>query len=244
VAFFVIEVTFKRQITSFHVILLVYFERERGGDIMTAKKDLIIAVLATFCLTATLFVVIPIGGLPVYDPWKDLNDDGVIDGQDFQMVKGSIPSLGEPINKTALLYNVNDTFTALLSRIDSLNASLLELQSRVEALETGYVGRPAYDSGWVTVNAGNYLTLTHNLNTTEVFVYVVGRLGPPDDHIIHHLHYGGWGYYLYDGTGHVYASREEGLTWTGLTNTTIGLVRSSGDTDWQQVRVMIWKIPQ
>lgn len=63
---------------------------------MTTRKDLIIAVLATFCLTATLFVVIPIGGLPAYDPWKDLNDDGVIDGQDFQMVKGSIPSLGEP----------------------------------------------------------------------------------------------------------------------------------------------------
>jgi hypothetical protein len=139
VAFFVIEVSFKRQITSFHVILLVYFEGERGGDNMTTRKDLIIAVLATFCLTATLFMVVPIGGLQVYDPWKDLNDDGVIDGQDFQMVKGSIPSLGEPINKTALLYSVNDTLTALLSRIDGLNASLLDLEAyfetRMDALE-------------------------------------------------------------------------------------------------------------
>ncbi|MGB9694165.1 MAG: hypothetical protein ACPLYF_04915 [Fervidobacterium sp.] len=65
---------------------------------MASKKDLIIAVLATFCLTATLFTVVPIrsqntGG---YDPWKDLNDDGVIDSTDLGMLGTSWATTGDP----------------------------------------------------------------------------------------------------------------------------------------------------
>jgi hypothetical protein len=45
------------------------------------KKDLTIVALATFCLTATLFMIIPIrSDTPpgTYDPWVDTNDDGNI----------------------------------------------------------------------------------------------------------------------------------------------------------------------
>ncbi len=120
---------------------------------MVTKKDLVIAVLATFCLTATLFMIIPtrsslttsqLGG---YDPWRDLNDDGIIDIYDVVLVTSIYNSTGTPLNKTALLLE-------LQSRVDSLNASILdleaylktwitdletslvELQSKVEALET------------------------------------------------------------------------------------------------------------
>jgi hypothetical protein len=34
--------------------------------------------------------------MPEYDPWIDINDDGVIDGQDFQIMKKYIPSAGDP----------------------------------------------------------------------------------------------------------------------------------------------------
>jgi hypothetical protein len=43
---------------------------------------------------------------------------------------------GTPINKTELLLNVNATYTKLLSRINSLNASLLEQQAKIAKLET------------------------------------------------------------------------------------------------------------
>jgi len=221
------------------------------------KKDLVIAVLATFCLTATLFVVIPIGGLPVYDPWIDLNDDGVIDGQDFQMVKGSIPSLGEPINKTALLYNVNDTLTALLSRIDSLNASLLDLeayfetrintlnatlveqQSRISDLETQLIilnatklGKPDYDSGGLSVPAGESRILTHGLNTTNVIVYMVGYDFNGQE--FHQMDYGGEKSSIYNW----------GACWSELTTTTIKVTRYGSDFVWDVIRVMVWKIPE
>ena len=95
------------------------------------KKDLIIAILTTFCLTSLLFTVIPIRSTPTpggYDPWIDTNDDGIINYEDlfnFAIIYGTS---GTPVNKTDLLLQ-------LQSKIDSLNASLLDLGARVEALE-------------------------------------------------------------------------------------------------------------
>ena len=54
------------------------------------KKDLVIVALATFCLTATLFMILPSkSGLP-YDPWADVSgptpgvEDGTINMRDIQ----------------------------------------------------------------------------------------------------------------------------------------------------------------
>jgi hypothetical protein len=65
---------------------------------MASKKDLIIAVLITFCLTATLFTIIPIRSEQgsSYDAWKDLNDDGVIDSTDLGMLGTSWATTGDP----------------------------------------------------------------------------------------------------------------------------------------------------
>lgn len=55
------------------------------------KKDLIIVALATFCLTATLFMMIPTRSeTPVgtYDPWVDVNEDGKINVLD-SIVQGN-----------------------------------------------------------------------------------------------------------------------------------------------------------
>jgi len=64
-----------------------------------------------------------------YDPWCDINDDGIIDIQDIYFVALGYGTIGNSINKTALLYEVNATFTDLLSRIDSMNTSLLDLEA-------------------------------------------------------------------------------------------------------------------
>ncbi len=70
-------------------------------------------------------------GVHDYDPWCDFDDDGDIDIYDIVDIAGRYGTTGTPINKTALLYNVNDTFTELLSRIDSLNASLHQSSSQI-----------------------------------------------------------------------------------------------------------------
>lgn len=97
---------------------------------MKIKKGLIIAILATLCLAVTLFATIPTRSQSgsSYDPWVDVNDDGSIDMADISIAIDSFMTTGTPINKTALLLE-------LQTDVDSLNASVIELQSRVAALE-------------------------------------------------------------------------------------------------------------
>lgn len=147
---------------------------------MVTKRDLVIAVLCTFCLTFTLFTILPAGsnykasGIGEYDPWCDLDDDGKINIYDVVMVTSKYNTTGTPMNKTAKLLelqagidSLNATNLELQSRVDLLNASLFELQSKMEALETripkkGYISistaafTPAGNLG-TFLKSGSYL---------------------------------------------------------------------------------------
>jgi len=220
---------------------------------MKIKKDLIIVVLATFCLTSVLFLIpASSSGILPYHPWWDVNDDGKIDIQDLARVSGAFGTYGEPINKTALLLE-------LISRVDSLNASLLDLeayfetridtlnvtiveqQSRIAELESEIavlnatkLGTPDYDSGWFDISNGGQVIKTHNLSTTNVLVFMVGKYSNSSSPYIHQRFYGGeetWPNYW-------------GAYWLDLTETTIRVVRQAQDVLWNNVRVMIWKIPE
>jgi hypothetical protein len=72
-----------------------YLQRRKGGDIMV-KKDLVIAILATFCLTATLFLIIPIRSASLYDPILDVNHDRKIDIKDIAAVAKAFGTTGDP----------------------------------------------------------------------------------------------------------------------------------------------------
>lgn len=60
-----------------------------------------------------------------YDPWLDINDDGIIDIYDVVSVCIAYDSKGTPINKTQLLLEI-------LAKIDNLNATLQDLEAYVE----------------------------------------------------------------------------------------------------------------
>ena len=78
----------------------------------------------TFCICFVLFASLLFGNIILaqdggsYDPWMDLNDDGIIDAQDLQLLALIYSTSGTPINKTELLL-------LLEARIDSLNTTLL-----------------------------------------------------------------------------------------------------------------------
>jgi hypothetical protein len=67
----------------------------KGGD-TTVKKDLVISVLVTFCLTAILFTVIPVGSYGTYSPWIDYNSNGKIDVRDVSPPCAAYGSSGDP----------------------------------------------------------------------------------------------------------------------------------------------------
>ena len=85
------------------------------------RKEILI-VLATFCLTATLFSIIPVGsqGVREYDPWYDINDDGKIDLKDYFGVGLKYGTYGTAINKTQMLLDLQNRVKTLEEKEDSV----------------------------------------------------------------------------------------------------------------------------
>lgn len=126
---------------------------------MTKKKDLMIAVLATFCLTVALFLVVPTRSQSTsktYDPWVDLNNDGSIDIYDAIILAGHFGTSGPPV--THGTPNITPSTTEYIYPI-SLDLNLSEvyiLQGQGWENETGIWG------GWNT--HGRNVTYALSLN--------------------------------------------------------------------------------
>jgi uncharacterized coiled-coil protein SlyX len=243
---------------------MVYSERRKGGGTVN-KKNLIVVALVTFCLVLTLFRTIPTFSSSVgdYNPWLDMNDDGFIDGSDLIQIARAFGTAGDPVNKTELLYNVSDTLTSLLAKIDSLNATVIEQQNIINNLNntvlelqntTSYLnttvnylnqtvivlnstkglGAPDNDSGWIPIGQGSEIIYTHNLNTTDLLVYMIGKFNDSSSPYIHQIQYG---------SDNNYGLPTAGARWYDLTSTTIRVRREIGDQNWVWVRLIFWKIP-
>lgn len=64
---------------------------------MISRKDLIVAILCTFCLTMVLFTAAPVKSTgSSYDPWVDVNHDGKINVLDLIKVALSTGTTGDP----------------------------------------------------------------------------------------------------------------------------------------------------
>jgi hypothetical protein len=84
-----------------------------GDDMMKIGKNMIRAIMITFCFTVMLFVTVPIrSATNTYNPWLDFNDDGKIGLTDLVQLANSLVQLrnsygtnGAPTVKAALLYD-------------------------------------------------------------------------------------------------------------------------------------------
>jgi hypothetical protein len=83
----------------------------------------------------------------------------------------------------ALLSEISSLNLTLTSRINYLetkiaemNATIISQEDRIDLLNaTKLKAEPNWDSGWVTLPAGKVTPFTHNLHTTNVLVYVIGK---------------------------------------------------------------------
>jgi hypothetical protein len=167
-----------------------------------------------FLALATIFLASPflVGATAkTYDPWVDLNQDGKIDIFDVVELTERYGTVGTPVNRTELLLE-----------------------------RAGWFPAPAFDSGWMTLGLGmnEIITLAHNLNTTNVFVYLVGSAN------LNEIHQGNYGFNYYP---FLAEGGELGSRWYRLNATCVKLVRGNIDAyspsvAWNYVRVMIWKI--
>jgi len=125
---------------------------------MLKRKHMILGFLS-FCLTATLLVGVTSSA--EYDPWCDINDDGLIDIVDIVSLAIRFGEEGTPINKTALLLELQD-------RIDSLNGTL-----EIRIPKKGYLSVPAaaFVPCGTTYDWCNYGTTLRNYDTAGWAVF-------------------------------------------------------------------------
>lgn len=94
---------------------------------MINGKKLILLALLGFILTIAVFPMIS-GSVGEYDPWVDYNEDGLIDIFDVVHIAGAFGGIGEPINKAALLLELqtarthNETYSTTLEEISGYDA--------------------------------------------------------------------------------------------------------------------------
>ena len=93
--------------------------------------------------------------------------------------------------------------------------------------------RPAYDSGWLSINQGQTLTLTHNIGGS-VDNYVVDLQFKHSSLGIHQMYYG-FSYYWNGSTNMSY-----GACWQDLNTTSIKVYRRINEGAAEQIRVRIW----
>lgn len=133
---------------------------------------------------------------------------------------------------------------------DMLWEAVQDLQSQIDEIEltpgpTGPIGpqgpqgppggfdAPDYDSGWISIAAGDGVEVRHELGTSNVFVYLVGRITPGGA-----LHQYGYGEDRYVDSG----IKNKGVYWFSLTTFNIWIVRGAQDTFWEQFRLRLWII--
>lgn len=109
---------------------------------MRIRKDLILAVLTTLCLSIVLFSVLPSNsGLP-YDPWTDIDDNGKIDMKDVGAVASRFATSGD------------STKTVRISGYDS-------------STSWQNITIPPHASGNINITTGNYSRVTLGLTASN-----------------------------------------------------------------------------
>ena len=93
--------------------------------------------------------------------------------------------------------------------------------------------RPAYESGWCSINPGQLLTLTHNIGG-NVDNYVVDLEFKQPEVGIHNVGIGGYNYIV---GPNIY---QYGAFWNTLTTTSITVYRQPDDATVEQIRIRIW----
>ena len=121
------------------------------------KKDLVIVALATFCLTATLFMILPSkSGLP-YDPWAD--------------VSGPTPGFEDgKINMMDIAYEIVhfNTFGDTTKNVNVVNLpSMTVIGRRVNVTWFDYGTSFTIDPDWPTFETSGYSRMSIQLSVVD-----------------------------------------------------------------------------
>jgi hypothetical protein len=180
----------------------------------------IAALLVSLILVSTLFASSVMAATSNGTPFKELWDAILGIQTDAATLQAQVDSL-------------QDT-------VDSQADVIADLQAQVDALSGGSTGlaTPDYDSGWVPFAISGtgigYFYAYHGLNTRELIVYVYGRYSESGD----------WHQFNLNSYWDGLQRQPYGAYWYCSSADRIVVIKNPADYIWQQVRVLIWKIPE
>ena len=105
-----------------------------------------------------------------YDPWADINDDGKIDILDIAYVAQRFGSTGTPIDKTAILLDLQARVAALETSVNMLLGCCNYSMIRLAALEatSPVVSQASSATSWVIVFGPDWVDLADAYLTISV----------------------------------------------------------------------------
>ena len=121
------------------------------------KKDLFIVALTTFCLTATLFLILPSRSAEPYNPWADVSG----------------PTMGEPdgtINMRDINYEILrfNTFGDTTKNVNVVNLpSMTVIGRRVNVTWFDYGTSFTIDPDWPTFETSGYSRMSIQLSVVD-----------------------------------------------------------------------------
>jgi hypothetical protein len=153
---------------------------------MKIRKDFIIVALATFCLTATLFMILPTKsnpGIGEYDPWVDLKTDGTIDIYDAIILGNAYGTSGDPTK------NVNVTNWPQRSKVGLKDSFNISWASDGFGLTTGvYVSTEGFSRIYVVIIITN-VSIEANWNPNVTAVWLLGTYWRDNSQPVGHCYY-------------------------------------------------------
>jgi hypothetical protein len=152
--------------------------------VMKIKKQTILGILLTFCVTTMLFSIVPSrSSVGDYDVWLDINDDGKIDFKDIAPVARAYGSSGTNVTKASIEYdsgwvNITDKCGQYFNITHDLNSTDVMLDITGKATVDGGVhqrnlGLAAYVSGWEHDYGGANIEYGNSVVKTNDGGYIV-----------------------------------------------------------------------
>jgi len=91
---------------------------------MKTRKDLVFAVLVTFCLTATLFMIRASWSGGEWDPWVDIKEDGTVDIYDAITLANAYGTSGDTTKNVSITdWRARDLVLVNVSACAAINFS-------------------------------------------------------------------------------------------------------------------------
>lgn len=149
------------------------------------KKDLIIAILGTFCLTSALFMIMPTRSSPgtkEYDPWLDYNEDGKISLSDLVSLAQDYGATGDPIkNVNVTNFPLDEQGNLKVSIGDQTSSTIKKGLQKIVVLDTfsyGTNGICLAKPGLASTNSYFWFLFEPKskfLNVTEIYINIIWR---------------------------------------------------------------------